>query len=310
MSRGGGVDVAATIDVGSNSVLLLVVAVDDRGTARAIDEALATTRLGQGLVPGGMLDAASAARTMSAVVELAARARGAGVREPSAFATGAVRAAADGSAFAAVLGAAGGCPVEILSGEREAALAYAAIVHGLGLASPVLAVDVGGLTTELTLGDGGAILSSTSLPLGALALAERHRADPEGLRRWVVEVVAATDVARRATGTGAVLAASGGTPTALAALHHGLMRYEARRVHGTVLTAADVVRHGAAASGSTAIDPGRAAILPAGACILAGLMEATAARQVQVSDHGVRHAYLRERLRAAGREVSMRTLWA
>src|SRR5262249_38567760 len=72
--------VAAVIDVGSNSVLLLTVTVDESGRGRAIDEALATTRLGAGLARGGRLDAAARARTQEAVVAFTAPAPAGGGR--------------------------------------------------------------------------------------------------------------------------------------------------------------------------------------------------------------------------------------
>jgi len=60
---------------------------------------------------------------------------------------------------------------------------------------------------------------------------------------------------------------------------------------------------------SGAIEPGRAEILPAGACILAGIMRHVGADRIVVSDHGVRHAYLRRRLLADGHAADLRTLW-
>jgi exopolyphosphatase/guanosine-5'-triphosphate,3'-diphosphate pyrophosphatase len=118
---------AAVIDVGSNSTLLLAVEVDAAGRARALEEALVTTRLGSGLQRGGVLAADARQRTREAVVELAARGRRAGAETVWGFATGAVREAADGVEFARLLADAAGIEVEILSGEAEARLAYDAV---------------------------------------------------------------------------------------------------------------------------------------------------------------------------------------
>lgn len=308
MSARGG-RVAAAIDVGSNSVLLLTVALETDGHVRAIDEQVATTRLGTGLAAGGPLDVEAAARTRATVVDFAGRARACGAAPIWAFATGAARRAADGAGFADELAAAAGVPVEILSGAREAALAYAAAVHGLALDdADVLAIDVGGATTELTLGRGAAIAASTSLPIGALALTEEAGGDPPRLRRRVAEALAATDVPARARAAGAVAVASGGTATSLAAIALGLRRYEPWRVHGATLAADRLDTLGSPADAS-AIDPGRAAILPAGASIVAAVLAAAGVASVRVSDHGVRHAYLRERLAALGISVSMGALW-
>jgi exopolyphosphatase/guanosine-5'-triphosphate,3'-diphosphate pyrophosphatase len=317
--------VAAVIDVGSNSVLLLTVAVDGAGRARAIDEGLATTRLGAGLVRGGRLDPAARVRTREAVVAFAARARAAAATDVWAFATAAMREAADGSAFAGELEAAAGVPVEVLSGESEARLAYAAVVHGLGVdGGPVLVADLGGRTTELTLGTGEAIVAAESLPLGALALTETCLPSdppaPAEICRLIDEVdaaLAASALPPRAATEGARLVASGGTATALAALDLGLGTYDGRRVHGHVLTsatldalAARLVALPVAARASLAgLDPGRATILPAGAVVLGRIAAAAAAATVTVSDHGVRHAYLRAHVAATGTVASFAALW-
>jgi exopolyphosphatase/guanosine-5'-triphosphate,3'-diphosphate pyrophosphatase len=308
VSARGGTPVAAAIDVGSNSVLLLVVAVTPDGRARALDEAVVTTRLGTGLVAGGALDAAAVARTTAAVVDFAGRARRRGASRVWGFATGAVRRACDGASFAASLAQTSGAAVEVLSGAREAALAYAAAVHGLGVADePVLAIDVGGATTELTLGCGTRIDASASLPVGALALAETCGSDLARARAEVASALSATDLPSRSAAAGATVLASGGTATSLAALALGLERYEPRRVHGALLAAGDLAALARRPGG--AVDPGRAAILPAGACILAAIMQAARAERLRVSDHGVRHAYLRERLAEDGLAVSMESLW-
>jgi exopolyphosphatase/guanosine-5'-triphosphate,3'-diphosphate pyrophosphatase len=305
--------IAAVIDIGSNSALLLTVALEADGRARGIDHALATTRLGTGLRPGGTLDAAARSRTRDAVGQFAARARAAGAQRTWAFATGAVRDAADGAEFAAELESAAGVPLQVLSGEREACLAWAAAAAAVHAGdSPLLVADVGGWTTELTLGLGGDVLDVASLRLGALALTDAHGAD---LRRLGGAVDAALAVPARARG--ARLAASGGTATALAALDLGLAAYDPRRVHRHLLGRAALealvarlvampVAERAALPG---LDPGRAAILPAGAVVLARIAAAIDAPAVTVSDHGVRHGYLRAALAAEGLRADLGELW-
>ena len=308
--------VAAVIDVGSNSVLLLAVAVGADGRARPVDAALETTRLGTRLTDGGALDPAARARTVAAVEALAVRARRAGAERVWAFATAAVRRAGDGAAFAREVERAAGVPVEVLSGAREAALAYAAVAHGLpGLAGPLLVVDVGGGTTELTLGRDETVLETASLPLGALALSE---AGAGRVAECVERALAGCDLLARAATSGGRFAASGGTATALAALDLGLICYDARRVHGHVLGRAALqalvgrvaALPPAALAALAGLDPGRAAILPAGAVILERVVEAARASAVTVSDHGVRHAYLRERLAEAGVRADLGELWS
>lgn len=321
-----GETIAAVLDVGSNTALLLAVAVGPGGRTRALDEALVTTRLGAGLRAGGALDPAARTRTLSAVLELVARARAAGADRVWAFATGAARRAVDGAAFAAELAAAADVAVEVLSGAREAELAYRAVVHGLGCGeTPVLVTDIGGATTELTVGRGAAIAAAVSVPLGALGLTEAHLAGDPPAASEVAAVVAAVDTAlaevpalRWALAEVVALVASGGTATALAAIDLGLVGYDPKRVHGhrlgrdTVAALAErLVRLPAAERGRLGgLDPGRAAILPAGALVLDGVLRHAGAREVRVSDHGVRHGYLRERLAGDGVTADLGALWS
>ncbi len=303
---GAGALVASVIDVGSNSVLLLTLAIAASGVARQRDVALATTRLGTGLVEGGALDPAACVRTRDAVIAQVARARRLGTSRCWAFATGAVRRASDGAAFAADLAGGAGCPVEVLSGDEEAALAYAAVSHALAeRAQPVVAVDVGGATTEVTVGCGERIAATMSLGLGALTLTE-HGADAAAeVERILRRAALPADIA------GATVLCSGGTATALAALDLGLATYDPARVHGHALP---VARLDALAAGGHllpgVLDEGRARILPAGALILARVAGVVGAATIRVSEHGVRHAYLRRRLALEGVATDLRTLWA
>jgi exopolyphosphatase/guanosine-5'-triphosphate,3'-diphosphate pyrophosphatase len=232
-----------------------------------------------------------------------------------------MRDAADGAAFAEELVHAAGVPVESLPAEREAHLAYAAAPA----AGPRLVVDIGGRTTELTRGHGDDILDAVSLPLGALALTEAflHTDPPTGAEcaRLMAEVDAAlagTAVPARARAAAATMTAAGGTATALAALDLGLVTHDPRRVHGHVLPTAtlralaDRLATMAAAARVVIgpLDTGRAAILPAGAVVLARVAAAAGAERVLVSEHGVRHAYLRERLAAQGVVADLSRLWA
>src|SRR5262249_33162837 len=159
------------------------------------------------------------------------------------------------------LARAAACPVAVLSGEEEAALAYAAVVHaGTGDRGAILAVDVGGATTELTLGEGDTILATASVPLGALALTGAGAGAAGGIARGV----AATRVLAHAREVRAQVIASGGTATALAALDLGLRTYDPARVHGHSLAVArldEIARR----PGDGVLDEGRARILPAGA---------------------------------------------
>lgn len=300
--------IGATLDIGSNSVVLLVGELTADGEIRRIDAALATTQLGAGLVDGGALTPAAVERTRTAVRDLAQRARQQGAATVRGFATGAARRARDGADVMAGLARDAGIVIEILSGDDEAALAYYAAADVGGAQCAV--VDVGGGTTEITLGAGSAITARASLPLGALRLTEQCIAEPSVLDRsrlrvTIDTVLSALPLLADIRTAGVPLVASGGTATALAALDLELAVYDPERVHGHRLARAVVWRYAddRDAPGLAALDPGRAAILPAGAAVLGSVMDAVAAAHVVVSDRGVGYAYLARWLREESRDA-------
>jgi exopolyphosphatase / guanosine-5'-triphosphate,3'-diphosphate pyrophosphatase len=194
----------------------------------------------------------------------------------------------------------------VLSGEDEARLAYAAASLAAAPAVDRLVVDVGGGTTELTRGRGPAILECVSLPLGALALTERHGVDVAARAATIADTLATTALPSRATD--ATIVVSGGTASALALIDLDLPAYEPWRTHRHRLA---VARLPALASRGhdAGIDPGRARLLPAGAAVVAGVAHAVGRADVVVSELAVRHAYLQERLAAEGVAVDFGAPW-
>jgi exopolyphosphatase/guanosine-5'-triphosphate,3'-diphosphate pyrophosphatase len=287
------------IDIGSNSVLCLVAARAADGRLMVLADLLETTRLASGLRDGGTLDPEARARTRRAVASFAERARELGASRIVALGTAAMRVAGDGPAFAREVEEASGVRVAILSGAEEARLAYEAVAPG-GEEGPLLAVDVGGRSTELVLGEGARIEDTRSLPLGALSLTEEVLRDrpaaPDAVaavRAHVARVLAGDDLPARARVRGARLVASGGTATALAALDLGLTAYDRERVHGYLVETERLVglAVAAGAAGLGPLDPGRRRILPAGAVVLESVARGAGASRVVVSDRGIRHAH-------------------
>lgn len=161
-------DRVAVLDLGSNTVLLLVLACDGRVLC---DEA-EITRLGQGVFASGVLAADARTRTLRTACAFAERARSAGAERIVAVGTEALRRARDGRAWLDELAAAARLDdARILSGEQEAAFAIEA---SRGAAGPVslLVIDVGGGSTELAWSGTGGAVHGVSLPLGSVRLTE------------------------------------------------------------------------------------------------------------------------------------------
>ena len=236
----------ATIDLGTNTVRLLVADVTAPGRWRVVEADQRVTRLGEGLAASGRLGEAPAERTAATVAEYAARARRAAVDRLAIVATSAVREAANGRDFVATLERATGERVAVVSGDEEAALTLAGVRAGVGegpAGAATLVFDIGGGSTEYILARGREPVAAVSLRLGVVDLTERHPfpgpVTPEGYRALHAEIAArlaaGVPAAIRSADIGR-LVGTAGTATTLAALDLGLRAYDPARVQGHVLT--------------------------------------------------------------------------
>lgn len=300
----------ASIDLGTNTVRLLVVEATGDGAWRVLEQDQAVTRLGEGLTARGRLGEAAMARTRAVVVEYVARARRAGVAGLRIVGTSALREAANGAQFAASLVEATGAVVEVVNGEDEARLTMLGIVRGLG--SPpgsVLGVDIGGGSTEFILARDGRVVASVSLRLGVVELAEhypfpaavdraRYQAMEDGVRGRLRDELPPAILQSRLP----ELVGTAGTVTTLAALDLGLARYDRDRVHRHRLdrSALERVRDrlGALTLAERAalpcLEPGRADLIVSGAAITLAALDVTGARALVVSDWGLREGIIAE----------------
>lgn len=279
----------AAVDVGTNSVRLLVVGSDGARLTRE----LTITRLGQGVDATGRLHPDALARTIDTIARYAEIWTGHGVDgRVRIAATSAVRDASNRDDFFAGVRRVAGVDAEVLSGEEEAALAFAGAAGAVDVAAPTAVVDLGGGSTELVVGDDdGQVRGSVSLQLGCVRLTERHlHGDPP----TADELTAAkTVIHARFDEADAVLAEQGaslhevasligvaGTSTTLAALHLGLDAYREEAIHGTRVPRADLVAITEDLVGRTAaqraelgpVQPGREDVLHGGALVLAALV--------------------------------------
>jgi exopolyphosphatase/guanosine-5'-triphosphate,3'-diphosphate pyrophosphatase len=299
----------ATIDVGTNTVLLTVAELRGATLAPVVERA-EITRLGRGVDASGRLDPVAIRDTVAVLAAYAAEARALGAEIVACVATSAARDAANGAEFFGAARAAAALTPEVISGDEEARLVYASAWRDFGGAGSLAVLDVGGGSTEFTVGDGPAPRGRTSLQVGAVRLTERHvRGDPPSpaelatLRRAAVEAL--RPLAAMSAGLGpARLVGVAGTVTTLAAVEQALPAYDAGRVHGSTLTlaAADalVARLGALTVRERAALPGmepkRADVILAGAILVVEAMRAAGFDRLTVSDRGVRWGLLHDRV--------------
>jgi exopolyphosphatase/guanosine-5'-triphosphate,3'-diphosphate pyrophosphatase len=299
----------ATIDVGSNSVLLLVAEKTAEGFVTVEDRA-ELTRLGDGLEQTGRLSDVAMERTVQALLDLARLAVEAHrVRGIAAVGTEALRTAVNGQELVQRVAREAAVTIHVVGGEEEARLSFLAVRSGLGVGdAPVAIFDVGGGSTELILGRYGGMERRSSLRLGGLTLTERFlRSDPvapdelDRLRAHVDQVLAGD--AARVEGDPRSVVGMGGAVTTLAAVSMGLEPYDPERVHGSTLSLEEVRRQVQLYRGKTVderralagLHPRRADTILCGAVITAAMMGWLGAETLTVSDRGIRHGLMEDR---------------
>jgi exopolyphosphatase/guanosine-5'-triphosphate,3'-diphosphate pyrophosphatase len=299
----------AAIDVGTNSIRLLVVERRPDGRLEPLLRLGDSCRLGAGLEAEGRISEQAEERAARTLTRFVRRARSLAPRVIVVAATHALRSAANGAEVAARLGRGVGLPISILTAEEEARFVYEAAREALGesrLPEPCLVIDIGGGSVELVRGEHGAVAGWASLEVGCVRLTERFLDQdpprPEQIEEMTEYVNRALAAEERLFGGLASGAAVGGTLTALSALDLGLERYEAARVEGHLLTREAIrrwsrwlaERPNAERESLNAVGVGRADIIVAGCAVLNALLERTGLSQIAVSTQGLRYALARQ----------------
>ncbi len=297
----------ASIDIGSNSLLLLVV--DDQGVV--LHDEARVVGLGRGLGERGLLRADRLEEALAVLHAYAQRAESLGA-EPAqlkAVATSALRRALNAQTFCQRVQASCGFPVRIISGEEEAGLTAAGALSGLNdLRSPVLVADPGGGSTELigilsegraSLAGPGSMVSRRSVEVGTVRLRESHLSDdpirPRAVSRAREAIARAFGDWRPAAQPRTVVAVAG-TATSLAAAELGLAQFDGGAVHGhgldlfTMRAWVDRLLHADAAQRRALFPatPARADTMLPGILILEHILLRTQRTGLVVSSRGVR----------------------
>lgn len=297
----GSKGLVGAIDIGTNSVLLLVCEESERGLSALVDRAT-ITRLGEGVDRTRRLDPAAAERTLACLRDYAAELSARGVPKLGVVGTSALRDAEGGQDFLSAAEAILGARPLVISGVTEAELTFEGALSGLALDGRVTVFDVGGGSTEIIGGRAGDALNvarAVSLDIGSVRLHERHvRSDPPNSG----EVMAAVADIERALASApkpesdAVLVGVAGTVTTLAAISLGLDAYDGSRVHGHVLGRGELValanRLATLELGArmklAGLEPKRADVIVMGAEIVRRVLLWSGAERLVVSDRGVR----------------------
>ncbi len=303
----------ATIDVGTNSVLLLVAERTPEGRFTAVRERAEITRLGRGVDKSRRLSPEGMEATLQVLSDFATEARSLGAEAIAVSATSAARDAENGAEFLAAARARAGVEVDIISGELEAQLSFTSAYEDFGrqATGPLVVLDIGGGSTEFIYGDAqGRVAFRHSFDVGSVRMTERYvHSDPvsaEDMAR-LVEHLRETFSTLPPCPPGAELVGVAGTVTTLFTVRHGIDPYEPERVHGSVLSLAEL--EGLAEKlcrlplterrTLRGLQPKRADVIPAGSLILRESLRALKLERCRVSDRGVRWGLLAHRFGAS-----------
>ncbi|MCS7155263.1 MAG: Ppx/GppA family phosphatase [Bacteroidetes bacterium] len=292
----------AAIDIGTNTVLLLVAEVAS-GIVRPLYQEQRFGRLGQGVDASGRLQPEAVERVVAIVRRYLEVARTWGVERIGAVATSAVREARNRELLLGPLGEFG-LGVRVLSGQEEAYWTYMGVRSGFPEFEELAVLDIGGGSAEFTWGRGLEVRFRISLPLGCVRLTERYLSaypvDRAHLRALEQAVEAAWG-AVSLPGPLPVLVGVAGTVTSLAALELGLSEYAPERVERFWIARERVlawIERLCSLDGPDeilALGPrilaGRADVWLAGLVILAGLLRRLDAPGLYASDRGLRYGW-------------------
>jgi exopolyphosphatase/guanosine-5'-triphosphate,3'-diphosphate pyrophosphatase len=323
----------AAIDIGTNSIRLIVGETEGDGSYRVLDDEKEITRLGRGLHETGRLDPDTIEHSAVTIARMKSIAEGYGASQIRVVATAACREAANAAEFLQRVRELAGLEVEVIPAEQEALLAYRSAANAFDLAgAPAAVVDIGGGSLEVVLsagvghGDvrgaglgGGVIERVFSLPLGAVRLTERFGGPTAVAGARHKELVKHADsVLRKGLGklpfVPAIVVGTGGTFTTLAAIlahkelgpaAQGLFSgsVQGREVRRSELChVLDYLRDLSLRERSRVpgLPADRADIIVAGLTVIDRLLERLGANSVLVHEGGIRDGLLLSMVRADG----------
>ena len=291
----------AVIDIGTNSVKFHLGERTDDGSWRTIVDRAEVTRLGEGLEERAVITPEALKRTTAVVAKMVEEATQKGALAIVAVGTAGLRIAQNRDDVIEAIREQAGVTVEVISGEEESRLAYVAVQVGLGLTEGSLVVfDTGGGSSQFTFGEGSRVDERFSVEVGAVRYTERYGLDSAVSSETLdAALEAISDDLSSLDGRPIpdALVGMGGAITNITAVSFSLAPYDPDVVQGAILDRDEVARQielyrSMDAMGRRSIvglQPKRADVILAGACIVATVMEKLSRASLTVSDRGLRH---------------------
>jgi len=293
----------AIVDIGSNSIRLLIAEKTDDNEITELDRQAHVTRLGQGVDTSNRLADEAIERTYTVLADYAQRIDAHDCDTRIAVLTSAVRDSDNGQEFAQTIERRYGLTPHVLKGDEEARLTYlgATSERDPDDTTPTLVLDIGGGSTELIVGAGPEVRFRVSTQAGVVRQTERHlpddpptEAEMDALAQDVRGILADSvpEELRTAVKRGIAVA---GTATSLAAIAQQLDPYDPEKVHGYEVSTAECERILGELSEMTldqrrevpGLHPDRAPTIIAGVLIFEEVVQLFGLTEIEVSEHDI-----------------------
>jgi exopolyphosphatase/guanosine-5'-triphosphate,3'-diphosphate pyrophosphatase len=310
----------AAIDIGTNSVHMIVVRVRPDLSFEVIDREKAMVRLGAGGLDGKELTADAMGAALQALSKFKRLAESHSVDKILAAATSATREARNGGEFLARIEAETGIRPKVITGAEEARLIHLAAVYGVDVGSArAVVIDIGGGSTEITLGTATSVQAAKSFKIGVIRLTERFvKSDPltgrdeQKLTKHILseidrhcEQITGTGFDRvigtsgtiLSLGTVATAMADGAIPSELRNLRVGAKQIRRLRKEVVALSLAQRLT-------IPGLDPRRADLVVAGGVLLDTILRRLGAEDITLCDLALREGLVLDYIRRNSKHIA------
>jgi exopolyphosphatase/guanosine-5'-triphosphate,3'-diphosphate pyrophosphatase len=308
----------AAIDIGTNTIKLLIASVEEDGSLQVLSREKSLVRLGSETLATGRLSEEAIEAGVEAVEQFQRSIKAAGAELVRAVATCAVREASNSAEFLEAVRRRTGIAVDVVSGEEEARLINLGVRSEFPLRfDPLFLIDIGGGSTEFVVSEGSRVRLTESLPLGVVRLADRFsRNDPpsdkdrKAMKKAIRAAARKAVDAVRKTGFKTCVGSSGTIQSLSLVYEAAVLGREATPTGHRTLTREGLKKVNRLLKRTTAreklripgLDPRRRDIAVPGGMLLAWILKRTGARSIVVGERGMREGILLDHVARQGQK--------
>lgn len=296
----------AIIDMGSNSVRLVIYYINSTGATYKIDDLKRSLRLSSHLDKKGNLSAEGISITLQCLAQFKQLCESRSATHIVGVATAALRQAKNQKAVVQKIELETGIKFRILSGEEEAHYGYLAVRSSIDMEEAII-IDIGGGSTEISWMKDRKRQASVSLPIGAVNLTNKYFVEGSKMSRkdmkgFISDVELQLSNVKWLQGLNCPVIALGGTARSMAAIHQAKRRYSFDSIHNYKMDTYDIaliyhmLRRTPAANRSEIIglSDGREDIIFAGVALYKVIMNYIDVEEFRISTYGIREGVCQE----------------